>query len=87
MMAQIWHFGFSHFLLYVDVTVCGNFDFMRMFLSFGVCLYGQMGVTSNGCLDVVNFLNSLIRFINTYDGRVVSVNNRQTPNRFVFLVF
>ena len=56
MMLQIWHFGFSHFLLPVDVTVCGQFDFMRMFLKFGDCLHAQIGVTSNGSLDNVNLL-------------------------------
>ena len=35
-MLQIWLFGFSHFLLPVDVTVYVKFDFMRMFLKFGI---------------------------------------------------
>ena len=34
MMLQIWHLGLSHFLLPVDVTVCGKFDPMRMLLKF-----------------------------------------------------
>ena len=36
MMLQIGHLGFSHILLPVDVAVCGSFDFIRMFLKFGV---------------------------------------------------
>ena len=56
MMLQIWHLGFSHFLLHVDVTVCGKFDLMRMSLKFEGFLYAQIGVTSNGCLEDVNFL-------------------------------
>ena len=56
MMLQIWHLGFSHFLLPVDVTVCGKFDLTRMFLKFEGCLCAQIGVTSNGCLDDVNLL-------------------------------
>ena len=62
MMLQIWHLGFSHFLLPVDVAGCGSFDFMKMCLRFGGCLYAKIGVTSNGCLEDVNllyFLNSL----------------------------
>ena len=47
---------FAHFLLLVDVTVCGKFDLTRMFLKFEGCLYAQIGVTSNGCLDDVNLL-------------------------------
>ena len=47
---------FSHFLLPVDFTACEKFDPMRMFLKFEGCLYAQIGVTSNGCLDDVNFL-------------------------------
>ena len=56
MMLQIWHLGFSHFLLSVDVTVCGKFVHTRMFLKFEGCLYAQIRVTSNGCLDDVNLL-------------------------------
>ena len=56
MMLQIWQFGFSHFLLPVDVTVCGKIDLMRMFLKFEGCLYAQICVTSNGCLCDVNLL-------------------------------
>ena len=56
MMLQIWHLCFSHFLLPVDVTVCGKFDLTRMFLKFEGCLCAQIGVTSNGCLDDVNLL-------------------------------
>ena len=48
MMLQIWHLGSSHFLLPVDVKVCGSFDSMRMFLKFGGCLHAQISVTSNG---------------------------------------
>ena len=44
MILQIWHFGFSHFLLPIYVTVYGNFDFMRVYLKFGGCLYAQMGL-------------------------------------------
>ena len=55
-MLQIWYIGFSHFLLPVDVTVCRKFDPMLMFLKFEGCLYAQIGVTSNGCLDDVNLL-------------------------------
>ena len=51
MMLQIWHLGFSHFLLPVDATVCGKFDLTRMFLEFEGCLCTQIGVTSNGCLE------------------------------------
>ena len=47
---------FSHFLLPVDVTVCGKFDPMRMFLQFEGFLYAQIGVTSNGCLEDINLL-------------------------------
>ena len=47
---------FSHFLLPVDVTVCGKFDLTRMFLKFDGLLYAQIGVTSNGYLEDVNFL-------------------------------
>ena len=54
MMLQIWHLGFSHILLPVDVTVCGKFYLMRMFLKFEGCLHAQIGVTSNGYLDDVN---------------------------------
>ena len=63
MMFQIWHFGYSHFLLPVDATVYGKFDFIRMLPKFRSCLYAQIAVTSNGCLDNVNllyFLNSSI---------------------------
>ena len=56
MMLQIWHHGFSHFLLPVDVTVCGKFDLTRMFLKFEGFLYAQTGVKSNGCLEDVNLL-------------------------------
>ena len=55
MMLQIWHLGFSHFLLPVDVTVCEKFDLMRMFPKFEGCLYAHICVTSNGCLENVNF--------------------------------
>ena len=48
MMLQIWHFGFSHYSLTVDVTVYEIFYFIKMFLKFGVSLYAQKGVTSNG---------------------------------------
>ena len=45
MMLQIWHLGFSHFLLPLDVTVCGKFDLKRMLLKFEGCLYAhQMDV-------------------------------------------
>ena len=44
-MLQILHHGLSHFLLPVDVTVCGKFDLTRMFLRFEGCLYAQIGVT------------------------------------------
>ena len=54
MMLQIWHLSFSHFLLPVDVTVCGKCDLTRMFLRFEGCLHAQIGVTSNGCLDDFN---------------------------------
>ena len=76
MMLQIWHLGFSHFLLPVDVTVCGKFDPTRMFLKFEGCLYAQNGVTSNGCLEDVNSL--IIDLLARFDGWVVSVNNRKT---------
>ena len=56
MKLQIWHLFFLHFLLPVDVAVCGKFDLMRMFLKYEGCLYTQIGVTSNGCLDDVNLL-------------------------------
>ena len=56
MTLQIWHLVLSHFLLPVDVTVCGISDFARMFLKFEGCLYVQIGVISNGCLDDVNLL-------------------------------
>ena len=56
MMLQIWHLGFSHFLLPVDVTVCGKFDLTRIFLIFEGFLYAQIGVTSDGCLEDVNLL-------------------------------
>ena len=56
MMLQIWHLGFSHFLLTVDVTACEKFDLMRIFLIFEGCLYAQIGVTSNGCFDGANML-------------------------------
>ena len=56
MMLQIWHFGFSHYSLTVDVTVYEIFYFIKMFLKFGVSLYAQKGVTSNGCLDEANWL-------------------------------
>ena len=56
MMLQIWHLGFSHFLLPVDVTVCGKFDLTRMFLKIEGCLYAQICVTSNECLEDVNLL-------------------------------
>ena len=56
MMLQILHLGFSHFLLPVDGTACGKFDLMRMFPKFEGCLYAQISVTSNGCLDDVNLL-------------------------------
>ena len=55
MMLQIWHHGFSQFLLPVNVTVCVIFYLMRMVLIFEGCLYAQSGVTSNGCLDDINF--------------------------------
>ena len=48
--------SYSHFLLPVDVTVCGKFDLTRMFLKFEGFLYAQIGVTSNGCLEDVNLL-------------------------------
>ena len=63
MILQIWYFDFKHFLLSEDVTGYGNFDIMRMFPTFGGCLFAQIGVTSNGCLDdvtLVCLLNSLI---------------------------
>ena len=56
MMLQTWHLGFSHFLLPVDATVCGKLDLTRMFLKFVGCMYAQIGVTSNGCLDDGNLL-------------------------------
>ena len=56
MMLQIWHLGFSHFLLPVDVAVCGKFDLKRMFPKFEGCLCAHIGVTSNGCLDDVYLL-------------------------------
>ena len=56
MMLHIWHSVFLHFLLYVDVTVCGSIDFMRMLLKLEGCLYAQSGVISDGCLDNVNLL-------------------------------
>ena len=56
MMLQNWHLCFSHFVLPVDVTVCGKFDPTRMLLKFEGCLYSQIGVTSNGYLDYVNLL-------------------------------
>ena len=56
MMLPILHLSFSYFLLPVDVTVCEKFDLMRMFLKFEGCLYAQIGVTTNGCLDGVNLL-------------------------------
>ena len=31
-VVMMLHLGFSHFLLPVDVTVCGKFDLTRMFL-------------------------------------------------------
>ena len=31
MTLQIWHLGFSNFLLSVDVAVYGKFDFSKMF--------------------------------------------------------
>ena len=40
----------------VDATVCENVDFARMFPKFGGCLYAQMGVISNECIDDVNLL-------------------------------
>ena len=72
MMLKIWHVGLSHFLLPVDVAVCGSFDFMRMFHKFWCCLFAQIGVTSNGCLDnvyLLQFFNIFnYGFINTFDG-------------------
>ena len=56
MMLQILRLGLPHFLLPADVTVCVKFDLMRMFLKFEGCLYAQIGVTSNGCLDDVTLL-------------------------------
>ena len=56
MMLHIWLLGFSHFLLHVDVTVCGKFGLMRMFLKFEGFLYAHIGVTSNGCFEDVNLL-------------------------------
>ena len=56
MMLQIWHFGFSHFLFSLDVTMFGNLYFMRLLVEIGGCLYAQIGVASNGCLDDVNLL-------------------------------
>ena len=56
MTLQIWNLFFSHFLLPVDVTVCGKYDPTRMFDKFEGFLYTQIGVTSNGCLEDVNFL-------------------------------
>ena len=56
MTLQIWHLGFLHFLLPVDVTVCGKFYLTRMFLKFEGFLYAQIDVTSNGCLEDVNLL-------------------------------
>ena len=50
MMLHIWHHGFSYLFLPVDVAVCGSFDFM---LLRGLC--AQIGVTSNGCSDSVNY--------------------------------
>ena len=44
MMLQTWHLGFSHFLLPVDVTVCGTFDLTRTFHKFEGFLYAQIGV-------------------------------------------
>ena len=63
MMLQVWHLGFSHFLLPVDATGCGKFDPMEMFLKFEGCLYIQIGVTSNGCFDDANLLYFLISLI------------------------
>ena len=54
LMLQIWHHGFSHFLLPVSI------DFMGMFHKFGCCLYAQIGVTSSVCLDNVNLLQFII---------------------------
>ena len=54
MMSQIWHFGYSHFLLPVDVTACGKCDRLRIFLKFEGCLCALIGVTSNGCYDDIN---------------------------------
>ena len=56
MMLQIFHLGLSHFSLPVDVTVSGKFELTRMFLKFEGCLYAQIGLTSNRCLDEVNLL-------------------------------
>ena len=56
MMLQIWHLDFSHFLLPVDVTVCGKFDLTRMFPKLEGCLCAQIGVISNGYLDDDNLL-------------------------------
>ena len=47
---------YSHFLLPVDVAVCENFDLVKMFLKFVGCQDAQIGETSNGCQDKVNFL-------------------------------
>ena len=61
------------------------------FYSIRGCLFAQVRVTSNGCLDDVNLLYFFLfcnyTFIYTYDERVVSVNNRKTASRFDFLVF
>ena len=39
MMLHILHFSFSYFLLHVDATVYGNFDFMRILLLEVVCMH------------------------------------------------
>ena len=89
MMLQIWHHSFLYFLLPVDVTVSGSFDFFYLvLLKFGGCLHSQIGVTSNGCLDNVNWLQFFYySFINMFAGWVVSANNRKTASRFDYHIF
>ena len=56
MTLQIWYIGFPHLLLHVDVTLCEKNYIMLIFLKFEGCLYAQIAVTSNGCLEDVNLL-------------------------------
>ena len=72
MMLQIWHLGFSHFLLPVDATAGGKFDLMRMFLRFEGCLYAQIGVTSNTCTWLVRWVTEAKNLVET-----LSDSNRQ----------